>query len=65
MTRAISLILMGVIIRSIYLHDELYIKIFHENFWVIFYVIGIIIMMAAIVLWLAPSRKIKGDQIVE
>jgi len=62
MNRALSIILLGVVIRSMYLHDQLYIQIFQENYWVIFYVIGIIFMMAALLLWLEPSKNMDGDK---
>jgi len=62
MTRTLSLILIGVVIRSLYIHDDLYTKIFQENYWVIFYVVGIISVMAALIMWLQPIKKINDNK---
>ncbi|SDS31785.1 hypothetical protein SAMN04487764_1946 [Gillisia sp. Hel1_33_143] len=56
-TKTLIFILLAVIIRSIYIHDELYSRIFLENYWVAFYIIGFLVILIVLMNLLEPLRK--------
>lgn len=61
MTKALGLIFIGVVIRSIYIHNQLLTEIFQEEYWVIFYIIGLVLIIIALMMWLIPLRKINHN----